>query len=293
MRLSALLTCLLVPASVMAQTTGQATAFAEARAGRPASPAPVEIAIAQGVVFPDSVRAYEYVLLPAGVSIDGLDQAISPDAVLKARADLQHATYVFGTVHVLGASASAAFVQDAHYAGYIGSGYLYGARVEQGRLRGRLRSQNDETTARIDVTLDAPIIEGSDGTPLPADGGAPWREFQRLRDALRSGEEARIRPLLGATILQQLPADEPFDELLPQLRKAFPDNARLLSGATSALDARLILMDESSGKPVRSVVILLPEKDVWRVSQLSFWHGDNPVDPPSPGPFTEVPVAED
>jgi hypothetical protein len=39
-------------------------------------------------------------------------------------------------------------------------------------------------------------------------------------------------------------------------------------------------------------VILLPEKDGWRVNQLSFRHGATPVDPPLPPPFTEVPVED-
>jgi hypothetical protein len=293
MRLLITLTCLLFPAAVLAQTTGHATAFAREGidAPSPTSP-PVEIRITQGVAFPGSARAYEYILLPNGVEVDDLAQAINPAAVLKARADAQGATYVMGSVHAEGASASASFVQDAQYAGYIGSGYLYGARVEKGRLRGQLRIRDEESPARIDATFDAPLIVPAKGTPLPADGGAPWREFERLRDALRTGKEAAIRPLLAASILRELPADQPFEKSLPQLRKAFPDQGRFLSGATTALDARLILLDESSGKPVRCVMTLLPENGTWRVSQLSFRHGDKPVDPPMPPGFSEVPVDE-
>jgi hypothetical protein len=281
---------LLLPGIGLTQTTGKASGIPEALKGQPPAAQRVEIEIAQGVAFPGDYSDYEYVLLPAGVSVAGIEQAIDPQAVLKARADVQDVPYVFGSVRSEGGSASASFTRKGQYGGYLGSGYLHGARIEQGRLRGRLALQQDDTGNALEATLDAPIMPRAAGTPLPADGGAVWREFERLRDALRSGKEAAIRARLGATIVQQFPPNEPFGKILPQLVKSFPMKARLVSGASTAVDARLVLLDDSSGKPVRCIITLLPEGDEWRMHRMSFRHGDDPIDSPAPPTaFTDVP----
>jgi hypothetical protein len=181
-------------------------------------------------------------------------------------------------------------VRDGEYGGYLGDGNLLGARIEHGRMRGRLLGADPDEHARIDVSLDARLVARATGTPLPSDGGAPWRDFVRLREVLRSGEEGPIRARLGATILRQLPQQQPFNEIRQQLLKSFPLEARLESGAITPIDARLILLDESSGKPVRCVILLLPEGDEWKVHQVSFRHRGNPVDPPAPNPFSDVPT---
>lgn len=285
---------LLLPGLALAQTSGTASGMPEARKGEPPPAQRVEIEIAQGVAFPGNYDDYDYVLLPAGVSVAGLAQAIDPQAVLKARADRQGAPYAFGSVDSEGGSASAAFSRNGQYGGFLGNGYLHGARIEQDRLRGRLDLQHEETGNSLQATLDAPLVPRGSGVPLPADGGAVWREFERLREALRSGEETAIRARLGASVLQQFPPDASFDQVLPQLLKNFPMQARLVSGGSSELDARLVLLDESSGKPVRCIVTLLPEGDGWRMHRMSFRHGDTPIDPPPPpATFTDVPPEGD
>lgn len=286
-----LLSCLLLTGPGFAQTSGKASGTPEARPGQGSAQARVEFDIAQGVAFPGDYQDYDFVLLPAGLAVADLARAIDPQAVLKARADLQGLAYAFGSVRTEGASASAAYVHEGAFGGFLGSGYLFGARIEQGRLRGRLELRDTDKGSFLDATLDAPIVPAASGTPLPADGGAPWRDFVRLRDALRAGKEAPIRALLGATILQQMPRDEPFDTFLSQLVKGFPMDARFASGASTPLDARLVLHDDSSGKPVRCVVTLLPEGDQWRMHQMSFRHGGKPIDPPPPpAVFTDVPT---
>lgn len=289
-----LLACLLPSASALAETSGNAVGVPETLRGERSSPERVEIRVAQGVAFHGDHSAYDYVLLPADVSVDGLGQAIDPQAVLKARADLQGTAYVFGSIDTDAARASASFTRNGIYGGYLGSGHLYAARIEQGRLRGRLKTQAIDAIGMLDATLDIPIHPRGKGTPLPADGGTPWREFLALRDALRSGKEGPIRARLGATALQQLPAGEPFEKILPGLLKNFPMKAVFVSGAMSPADAQLVLLDDSSGKPVRCIVTMLPEGAQWRMHRLSFRHGDKPIHPPAPpAAFTDVPVEDE
>lgn len=270
----------LLPALVSAQTRGSASGLLEDLTGSPRSQAPVQIDIAKGVAFHG--RDYEILLLPAGISIAEVELAINPIALLKARADADQMEYVFASVLTESAKASASFVHDGEYGGYLGRGELLGARVENGRLAGTLRTLNSESGGMLEATLDAPVIPPAIGTPLPADGGEPWRDFERLRDAIRSGDEASILALLGSTVTRQFPRDEPFDAILPQLVKSFPFNGRFVSGAMTAVDARLVLLDDSSGKPVRCIATLFPERGKWRMHQMSFRHRDDPIDPPPP-----------
>ena len=74
----AVLCCLLAPLPGITQTKGTVSGQVQGDRGEPVASQRVDFELAQGAVFPGRRNVYDYVLLPRGVSLEGLDAAITP-----------------------------------------------------------------------------------------------------------------------------------------------------------------------------------------------------------------------
>jgi len=169
------------------------------------------------------------------------------------------------------------------------SGTVYAARVEDGRLRGRLVTMGGlRGSLFTDVQLDVPLWQAPPFQPLPSDGGEPGAALLALEAATQAADAHAIRALLGPVLLGEFPDDKDFAAEAPKLRDQFGKGHVVQKGVVHGDTAILLSKATARGREVNIRTLWRRIDGRWRFDSISFNTTELMETSVPPKPFIEV-----
>ncbi len=290
--------CLLVLAALpaTAATTGRAiVAQAEnADMGRAAHSA--EFALTQALAYPvDWVGSayYQVALFGPEVDLAAAAGAGNPEQWVEAKVREPGTRAVVVTIEPDGGAQNMKIYADGKSDLGAGGtmGTVYGLARKSDRLSGHYVYLGDlfGSAVAIDASFDEKLWTAPKGQPMAADGGAAGAAYLDQLDAIRKGDEARIRAGRPAETLANRDSAA-FKEVLPMLQQIIPDEAKVVA-AESFPGGRATLKVEGKqdGKPYHARVAMIERDGRWLVESSD--SGTLAEGPPAP-PALESPPAD-
>ena len=140
-------------------------------------------------------------------------------------------------------------------------------RLASGKLTGSLKGVEKERS--FDIALDVPVMSDDHGAALPSDGGAPGKAYLAYHAALTKRDRGALQPLLSADRQKTWTGAEKKGNVgafVDYLASEHPEKSvRITKGYATGDKAVLLISGESSAGKLVGEVLLLKERDAWRV----------------------------
>jgi tetratricopeptide (TPR) repeat protein len=256
----------------------------------PAKPRVETWTITQAVAWVDDDGDIELVLLTDDADITGFAQALDP-AAWWAYENLGAPgirRLKVGVSEVPSHSSAFAYIGDEVFTP-ASSGTVYGARIEAGRLRGRLVTIGGlHGSLYADVQVDVPLWQPPPHRKLPSDGGEPGAALRALDAAVQAGDASAFRALMKPSLVDQLPDGPEFTRQLELFRRFIGQDHRVQQGLVNGGMAVLLSTANRRGRAetVRTVWLRVGER--WLFDELTGSATALLQDVPAPKAFTEV-----
>jgi hypothetical protein len=151
--------------------------------------------------------------------------------------------------------------------GFCSSEVASTVKVANGKVTGTLKGTEKERP--FDFTLDVPVMGDDHGAALPPDGGEPGATYLAYHNALLKRDQAALKPLLSADRQNTWVEAEKKGQLagfVDYLASEHPEKSvRITRGYAKGSTAVLLVAGDSSAGKLVGEVLLMKEKDLWRV----------------------------
>jgi hypothetical protein len=237
----------------------------------PANPRVQTWTVTEALAYVNRRGDVEVMLGTGDVPLDGFPDAIDPSSWIRTHVRAAGARRLTFSVRGDPSHSSVhAYIGDVVFTP-ASSGTVYGARIEDGRLRGRLVTTGGlRGSLFTDVQLDVPLWRAPAHQPLPPDGGEPGVALMALEKATQAMDADAIRALLGPALLADFPDREAFEQEGPKLKEQFGSGHRVQKGLVHRDSAILISTATSRGRqlPVRTMWQRIDGR--WKFTSMSF-----------------------
>lgn len=257
--------------------------------GPPAVPRVDTWTITQAVAWVEKRGNIQLVLLTDDADIRGFAQALDPSSwVYEAIRSAGRKRVTVGVYDVPSHSSAHAYVGGQVFTP-ASSGTLYDARIEAGRLRGRLVTIGGLSgSLYTDVQVDVPLWQRPSHRALPPDGGEPGAALRALDAALQAGDAAAARALLNPTLIEDLPDGTEFARQLGDFGRFFGADHRFQQGLVSGETAVLLSTAQRQGGEQALRTVWVRRGDRWQLDALGTGTDALLPEVPAPKPFTRV-----
>jgi len=277
--------------AAQAATTGRVIVDQSADPDRRREAVRTELALTQAFAFTrdwvgDETR-WMVLVVPASVDLVGLRSSQDPEEWVN---DYVRKKTAVGLTFMIDTDGDAVemYVYDSGklQLGASGTmGHVHAPRIEGNRLKGHYLKFGDlfDSNLVIDLQFDAELWQAPKATALPADGGAPGKDYLALIKAVHAGDKAGIlarRPGGGPE-----PSDEEFKEMLPMLQAMMPKNPKI-KGGKSFGDTAILCIEEGDSKEPASAE-MKRDGDRW-IMVSSSSGSDKGANSPMPPAFAET-----